>query len=1268
MSKRYIPIVVIFSAIIFLANSGNHPTSGTGGYTGAPGDNVCSSCHGGSGNGITGDVSISGLPTNIVANTTYPLTITVNNTGGSPTQAGFQILALNNLNLNSGTFTNNGSNTSVKMTNGRTYVGHNPAQSLSSGGSTSWTVDWIAPNGPNGQTITLYAGAIMGNGAGGNSGDKFVASNISGTISGATAPVTVSTSTLNNVSCNGGADGSAMATATGGTSPYTYVWSNGENGATAIGLTAGMHTVTATDSNNSMGTATVTITEPAALDGIIDTQSDVLCHGESTGSASLSAVGGTAPYSFTWEDGSMNASRNDLSAGLYFVTLTDLNNCSDIITINIGEPAPLSQSLVSSTDATCGQADGAIEILGNGGVSPYNYQWSNGSSGPIITMIPTGTYIATVTDINGCTNSMAYSILSSSGITADITSSADVTCFGGNDGFATVAGGGGSSPYSFDWSDGGIGSERNDLIASNYTITVTDNLGCSATTSVNINEPPALVAAIESVTPPSCPGDDNGIAELSATGGTAPIFFNWPDGQSGNIVDNLSAGVYNVTVVDVLGCETNINVTITDPDAITMIIDSTQNVLCNGDNNGYAEISITGGTGNITLSWPDGNNSSIRSDLSAGQYWVSATDANSCQDSISIIISQPTVLIANAQGFPESSSGANDGSASAAPTGGTAPYTFMWSTGETTSSILNLAPGNYVVTVTDDNDCTSEEIVAVAPGDCNLIISASSNPVSCFGESDGSLSVSIENAVDPVVIEWSTGDNTENVNNVSAGVYSVTVTDALNCQNIESGIEVGSPGEILVTGDIIQIPVCATDSDGIISVKINGGTSPFTYEWELGSTSDTLNGVFPGVYPVTVTDANLCTGSGSVALGNGDFENPDIVLNDLILYIDESGNVPSFDQNDFDGGSSDNCGISGFDWDQNNYDCSDIGSQMIVVNLIDVNGNISQDSFQLTILDTIPPNVICTQDLVFMGCNNIEYNDPTGFDNCGIADVRLVEGPESGSSFDIGTTTIIYEIEDNGGNISLCTFNITVDVELNYDFETTDVSCFGLNDGNVSFTFSGTNLPFQVLFEDPETNPDALEGGNYPIIIQDANGCQVSDVIEINEPEELGISINEVINATDFNSTDGSIDIDINGGTPPYNIQWYLDGGIVGIDEDIVNAGIGFYTVVISDANGCGFESDDIEIGSTVSTHIIDLDQSLIMFPNPASNQIFFELKESSIDIELVRVLDMQGRLVETKKMNGLNSLIISDFKEGLYMVHIQTNKGLALRKLSILP
>jgi len=452
-----------------------------------------------------------------------------------------------------------------------------------------------------------------------------------------TEPIVLTTNQT-NVNCNGGNDGTATVTATGGTAPYTYSWNTAavQTNATVSNLKAGTYTVTITDANGFETTASVTISEPTKLEVAV-TPIDVSCNTGIDGTATVTVNGGTAPYMYSWDNGitSNTNEATDLSAGTYEVTVTDANGCIITETFTIKEPTALS-FIPSQTDVLCqGATIGKASVVVTGGIPPYSYSWDNGitSTTNEATDLSAGTYIVTVTDANGCTITETFTITEPTALSV-IPSQTDVLCQGALTGKASVAISGGTAPYMYSW-DNGITSTTNeatDLSVGTYTITVTDANGCTITETFTISEPTAL-----SITPSQkdvlCHGASTGKASVVVSGGVIPYSYSWDNGitSTTNEATDLSAGTYEVTVTDVNGCTITESFTITEPTALS-ITPSQTDVLCHGASTGKASVVVSGGVTPYSYSWDNGITSTTNeaTDLSAGSYEVTVTDANGC--------------------------------------------------------------------------------------------------------------------------------------------------------------------------------------------------------------------------------------------------------------------------------------------------------------------------------------------------------------------------------------------------------------------------------------------------------------------------------------------------------------------------------------------------------------------------------------------------------------------------------------------------------------
>jgi len=295
-----------------------------------------------------------------------------------------------------------------------------------------------------------------------------------------------------NILCNGGSNGSATVSASGGTAAYTFLWSNGMAMATATGLSAGTYTVTVTDANGCTDTDVVTITEPAVLVASISSSSNVSCNGANDGSATVSASGGTAAYTYLWSNGSSSATVTGLAAGTYTITVTDANGCIDTDVVSITQPTALVAAISSQFDIACnGGNTGSATASASGGTAAYTYSWSNGATTVTASGLTAGTYTVTITDANGCTDTENVT-LTEPALLVLSTTSTDVTCNGGIDGAVDLTVSGGTSPFSYSWSNGSVTEDLSGVASGTYTVIVTDVNGCSDITSETISQPSVL--------------------------------------------------------------------------------------------------------------------------------------------------------------------------------------------------------------------------------------------------------------------------------------------------------------------------------------------------------------------------------------------------------------------------------------------------------------------------------------------------------------------------------------------------------------------------------------------------------------------------------------------------------------------------------------------------------------------------------------------------------------------------------------------------------
>ncbi len=1177
LKKTRLAGFIILSTIVLLANSSNPPN----GRTGAPGDGVCSSCHGGSNSSLDGEVMITGLPASIVSNTTYPITVTVNNPNGNGVEGGFQWVALNASNINVGTMSNPDANSSISMFSGRAYHEHQPAQPFDSGNSISYTVDWTAPNGPDGETITFYGAGLISNGNGSTSGDRARYTSVSGTLTGAST-LDITAVKLNDASCNGASDGSAEATATGGAPPYSFVWGNGETTAIATNLSAGVHTVSVTDNLN--------VTEST--------------------------------------------------------------------TVSIAQPLPLGINIIGISNEDCLAGNGSATVMGTNGTQPYTYLWSNGDTGASLNNVSSGTYGITVTDSNMCTGSSSVTIdKNNSNLGINLVQQDDLDCFGDDDGFLNVIASNSVGSVVYSWSHGFNGAQQSGLTAGSYIVTATDALGCQGTSEFQISQPDSIEINIIEVQPDVC-GNMNGAIEVFVSGGMGTLDLDWSNGDTGTQTTGLSAGTYEITVTDDNFCEAELEIIV--PENSGNIIVDTLNIvdpLCFEDNTGIISVLATNGTGLYSYAWSNGDSTSTIFNLEDGMYHLSVTDALGCSFIDSFELNNPIPLFLDLFSTPATCNGINNGFIDSTFVGGTGPLTLTWGHG---SDRFSLAPGTYTATVTDSLGCMISDTVEVG---AENVLTASSvvTDILCFNDENGAIDLSTQGTSGPVAYTWSTGQTTEDIDSLEAGYYSVLIIDSLECIIEVDSILVDQPDTLLILPSVVQIPGCNGQTLGTVTALPLGGTMPYDYLWSNQMIEDTIN-VMQGMYSVTVTDQNDCTASASIVLSNTDNGLPTIVAQDFSLYLDSMGMTSMVDTSMFDLGSFDDCELLGFTYDPGPFDCVQ-DSILFPIQLEDLSGNIAYDTLLITLLDSIKPEILCANDFVSFECDSAHYEIPTASDNCSV-DLELISGPASGELHLLGDYTVVYQATDQYGNTAQCSFDVTVENSIDYEVETTDVSCFNFQDGSVNITSSSSAGLTSVI--PVNYDPQFIEAGSYDFMILDEGGCVVNDSFEIFEPPVLLISDFTVLNSTTSNSMDGSIDITASGGAPTYSYEWYLNGSLLSMEEDLNNLAPGEYTCIVTDQNGCTYESIVFVVEATTSNNEV-LANEISVYPNPAGEFVFIDLSQGNFIPNNIGIYDLTGRLLyQQNPSDSLIKINVQDFNSGIYLIKVSHQNQEWAKKLII--
>ncbi len=1034
-------------------------------------------------------------------------------------------------------------------------------------------------------------------------------------------PLSWGNSTSTSVSCYGGNDGSISISASGGTGTISYLLNPGSviNTTGLFGtLTAGTYTITATDANNCSISSTVQVIEPSALSWGNPTSTDVSCYGGSDGSFSLSAIGGTAPLSYTLQPGSLtngSGTYTNLSAGVYTVTVTDGNNCSISSSVTIVEPPLLSITAVSSTTPSCVPGnDGSITVTASGGTPAYQYSLGGPSqSGHVFTNVGGGVYTITVTDGNNCTVTSTVSIMAPNAPSISNVTTDSVSCHGGSDGSLSLSAIGGTSPLSYTLQPGSLtnssGSYMN-LTSGSYTVTVTDGIGCSVSTSVMIGEPLPLSWGNSTSTSVSCYGGNDGSISISASGGTGTISYLLNPGSVINttgLFGTLTAGTYTITATDANNCSISSTVQVIEPSALSWNNSTSTDVSCYGGSDGSFSLSAIGGTAPLSYTLQPGsltNGSGTYTNLSAGVYIVTVTDGNNCSISSSVTIVEPPLLsITAVSSTTPSCVPGNDGSITVTASGGTPAY--QYSLGGPSQSghvFTNVGGGVYTITVTDGNNCTVTSTVSIMAPNAPSITDIITTPATCTPGNDGTISVVTSGGQVPYQYNIGGANQASGIfNGVAAGLYVVTVTDANGCSATSTTSITLPPSPVILTATVSSAS-CVPGCDGSVLINATGGTSP-TYQYSINGinfqTSNTFSGLCTNTYLATIQDGNGCIDTMSFIIGTA---NGPIVssittdsascfgANDGAVSIVGSNGTPPLNYTLTPGNITNTTGT---------FSTLSAGNYSVLVS--DANGCTVNATFAI-----LEPSVVLFDSVSGSGssCNglgngtifvsNIGGTAPFTY---GISPSATFTPPNTFNNLQGNTSYIVTATDANGCSLTTAIFISTPSALLVSNATTTAVSCNGAHDGAATVAVTGGTTPYSYTMQPNNvTNTNGsfngLAGGLYTVTITDANNCSATTSLNIIEPAGIQINNVSIQNVTCFGDGDGSIQINTSGGIQPlsYNLQPTNQSNATGLFAGLSGAN---YTITITDANNCSIttsaivsEADPLAIDSLSSIQV----------------------------------------------------------------------------------
>jgi len=972
-------------------------------------------------------------------------------------------------------------------------------------------------------------------------------------------PLAITNTTVTNEQC-GNAQGAIDLTVTG--TGLIYHWSNNATTEDLSGLQAGTYTCTITNSSGcTLVSGPVHVFDaPGTIEVSTQNVVDEVC-GNGNGSINVAVSGGSAPVTYLWSNGSTSQDIYSLHAGSYTITVTDIAGCSFVYTESVENvQGTLALQSVVTTDETCGNSNGAINISISGGATPYSYLWSNSAVTQDLSGIQAGVYSVTVHDANGCSllhtetvNNIANNLNVSWQVTNEICGNAS--------GAADLTVSGGTAPYTFLWSNAATSEDISSLSAGNYSCTITDNSGCKIHTgSITINDFSAGMTATTVVTDETC-NLANGAINLSVNGGASPWSYVWSNAATTQDLSGLSGGTYLYTVTDNNGCSVSgsavVGSTSGNMTAFAVITDE----VCNS-NTGTINITVSGGVAPYTFLWSNALTTEDLSGLTAGQYHCTITDVTGCAFITQNfnVTDNPGTLTISGMAVTNEICNHNNGRINMTVSGGTTPYTFNWSNSLHTEDLNNLTAGLYSVTVIDAAGCSavSQAVVYDDNGSFGITNAVVTNE-HCDDHS-GAVNISVSGGTLPYAYLWSNNATSQDIASLTAGDYMIYVTDASGCSDNQTYTVQNQGSDLLITGAVVTQAVC-TANTGAIHVSFSGGVAPYTFEWSNGSHQQNLSNAAAGTYSLTITDAGGCSTTGSWNVGN----QPGTLVSGSVSVNEYCGNAAGSIHVTTSGGASPYI----YSWNNG----------ATVEDLIHMHSG----NYSVTVTDQYGCSVVLYDTVQNVTSGLSVVQDSLFNENCGQGDGAVYVSVSGGTApytilWNTGATT------DDITGLSAGSYTLTVtdatscNVVLNapvvnntggmaISFVNTQNDYCHNADGFIDIEVTGGSAPYSYAWSNGGITQDItlLTQGNYVVTVTDNNGCEMSQSFGISNSNGAGITVDAVIENTMCENFDGSVNLSVISGLQPFTYQW-SNGSI---NQDLTLVGEGTYSVILTDAAGC---------------------------------------------------------------------------------------------------
>lgn len=1042
--------------------------------------------------------------------------------------------------------------------------------------------------------------------------------------------------------CFGYTNGIIQSEVSGGTTPYTYLWSNGQATASLYSASSGDFSLTVTDADGNTATSSITVNQPGELVVLINPIGGDDC---AAVDGSLEAVvsGGTPPYEIEWDNGTEGAVNDDLQSGSNIVNVTDASGCTGLGLIIIGDP--MSIELVTN-DITCNGATGSIALGITGGQGPFTYAWSTGFDGQLLESAGAGTYSVSVTDGNGCTLTTSATLTEPTPLELDVELDYSVSpCGQPISADATLAVTGGETPYQITWSNGATGTSATGLNYGSHTAVVTDARGCTESILFVLEKPKVISCSI-TAEQPSCTPESTASATINGLGGMPPYSYLWQTGETTQTLTDLEPGTYSATITDVRGCFSTCKVEILEGQEQACVLSSTP-AACGG--NGAIMVTIPTSAAPFTINWLGTNGESgstttsdnvyTITELPEDIYTITYTDAEGCGSSCDIEVISEGELIYSVS-TTEADCGTTNGSITIAVSTGTPNYTISWTGPENGTAENQTSPftlegvpsGEYDITVVDASGCTKEKngvIVEDNTYDLNLTLEAECDSTATVR---GVVNISWDTTTGPYTIVYSgpgtamtipnyTGTSFELADAVD-GVYSVIVTDAKGCDGAgEVTVDCPIPACVVNIEATVINGACGGNGtiNGLITAQHSSGN--FIVSWMGPSTGDltpaadgtfTITDLAEGEYTLLVTDMEIADCSDQMTATVGMEPSISLSMDPQDGFCETNGLISGT----INGGS----GAYTLSWtgptngaisvSNNTFTIEDLPAGTYVVTAADSsNADCSDQSEALIEMQpglsfvTIPVDGACEEK----GAINATINGGSG------SYIINWEGSSTGTmSVQAGNFTIpnleagAYTITASDNASANCQeqkeaiINVSPGIEV--ALGTVNGAC--AQGGTINGTITGGSGSFTVNWTGPTDGNITINGnsfeipdltdGTYSIIITDTENaaCTTDSDAVIEETETLDL----VLNAQDgLCGLNGGVSGEIAGGSGVYVLSWTgPTSGTMNVDGnsfELPNLGAGTYHFTASDnqiSNCADQESATLELtqGLSIDTDI----------------------------------------------------------------------------------